>query len=220
MATKITYNQAFYRSMVLSSIPFKMGSRELDDITATAVLLLSAKYGKIAESFNALISDALKKLKEKDDKYKDFDERAQKFGDMERIEAHLKAYEAWHEGDKDADGKPVERPAKPSDEELKQAEELRNSDDREPFYEAFKALNDAEFNLRKKHGEDEIDEPAGLSSAELQGILRCNSAPRATSPPPSPIPSPAPGCGLAACSWSASPPAFANISCRKRYTRT
>lgn len=171
--SKITYNQAFYRSMVLSSIPFKMGSRELDDNTATALLLLSAKYGKIAESFNSLISDALKKLKEKDEKYKDFDDKAQKFGDMERVEARLKAYESWHEGDKDADGKPVERPAKPSDDELKRAEELRNSDDCKSFYEVFKALNDAEFNLRKKHGEDEIDEPAGLSPSELQGILRC-----------------------------------------------
>lgn len=173
MATKITYNQAFYRSMVLSSIPFKMGSRELDDSTATALLLLSAKYGKIAESFNALISDALKKLKEKDDKYKGFDERAQKFGDMERIEARLKAHESWHEGDKDADGKPVERPVKPSDEELKQAEELRNADDKEAFYEAFKSLKEAERSLRDKHGDDEVDEPTGLTPTELQGILRC-----------------------------------------------
>lgn len=173
MPTKITYNKAFYRSLVLSSIPFKVGNRELDGDTATALLLLSAKYGKIAESFNALISDALKKLKEKDEKYKDFDERAQKFGDMERIDARLKAHEAWREGDKDADGKPVERPAKPTDDELKRAEELRNSDDKEPFYAAFEALNKAEYDLRDKHGKDEVEEPEGLRFAELQGILRC-----------------------------------------------
>lgn len=173
MPTKITYNKAFYRSFVLSSIPFKVGNRELDGDTATALLLLSAKYGKIAESFNSLISDALKKLKEKDEKYKDFDERAQKFGDMERIDARLAAHEAWREGDKDAEGKPVERPAKPSDDELKRAEELRNSDDKESFYAAFADLNRTERDLRDKHGKDEVEEPSGLKPAELQGILHC-----------------------------------------------
>lgn len=173
MATKITYNQAFYRSMVLSSISFKMGSRELDDSTATALLLLSAKYGKIVESFNSLISDALKKLKEKDEKYKDFDDKVQKFSDMERIDAQLKAHDAWREGDKDANGKPVEQPTKPSEEELKRAEELHNADDKEAFYDAFKSLKEAERSLRDKHGDDEVDEPTGLTPAELQGILRC-----------------------------------------------
>ena len=169
---KITYSKVFYRSLLLKSIPFKQGDRTLDDATATAVLLLSAKYTKLTESFNALISDAIKALKEKDDKYKDFDKKAQEFADMERIEQQIAEHDNW-QGQKDADGNEISRPAMPSDEQIKRAEELRNRDDREAFYAAFADLKQAEIDLRMKHAADEVDEPAGLTSTELQGILRC-----------------------------------------------
>lgn len=172
MAKKITYDKAFYRSLLLKSIPFKQGDRTLDDATATAVLLLSAKYTKLTESFNALISDAIKALKEKDDKYKDFDKKAQEFADMERIEQQIAEHDNW-QGQKDADGNEISRPAMPSDEQIKRAEELRNRDDREAFYAAFADLNKAKIDLQNKHAADEVDEPSGLSSTELQGILRC-----------------------------------------------
>lgn len=173
MAKKITYDKAFYRSLLLKSVPFKQGDRTLDDATATAVLLLSAKYTKLTESFNALIADAVKALKEKDEKYKDFDKKAQEFADMERIEAQIAEHDNWTEGQKDADGNDIPRPAMPSDEQIKQAEELRERDDREAFYVAFADLKQAEIDLRMKHAADEVDEPSGLTSAELQGILRC-----------------------------------------------
>ena len=173
MAKKITYDKAFYRSLLLKSVPFKQGDRTLDDATATAVLLLSAKYTKITESFNALISDAVKALKEKDDKYKDFDKKAQEFAEMERIEAQIAEHDNWQEGQKDADGNDIPQPPMPSDEQIKQAEELRERDDREAFYVAFADLKQAEIDLRMKHAADEVDEPSGLTSAELQGILRC-----------------------------------------------
>ena len=137
------------------------------------MLLLSAKYIKITESFNALISDAVKALKEKDEKYKDFDEKAQEFADMERIEAQMAEHDNWQEGQKDADGNEIPRPAMPSDEQIKRAEELRERDDREAFYAAFADLKQAEMDLRMKHAADEVDEPSGLTSTELQGILRC-----------------------------------------------
>lgn len=174
MATKkITYDKAFYRSLLLKSVPFKQGDRTLDDATATAVLLLSAKYTKITESFNALISDAVKALKERDEKYKDFDKKSQEFADMERIENQIAEHDNWQEGQKDADGNDIPRPAMPSDEQVKRAEELRNRDDREAFYAAFASVKQAEMDLRMKHAADEVDEPSGLTSAELQGILRC-----------------------------------------------
>ena len=173
MAKKITYDKAFYRSLLLKSVPFKQGDRTLDDATATAVLLLSAKYTKLTESFNALISDAVKTLKEKDDKYKDFDKKAQEFAEMERIEAQIAEHDNWQEGQKDADGNEIPRPAMPSDEQIKRAEELRNRDDRKAFYAAYADLKQAEIDLRMKHAADEVDEPSGLTSTELQGILRC-----------------------------------------------
>ncbi len=137
------------------------------------MLLLSAKYTKITESFNALIADAVKALKEKDEKYKDFDKKAQEFAEMERIEQQISEHDNWQEGQKDADGNEIPRPAMPSDEQVKRAEELRNRDDREAFYAAYADLKQAEIDLRMKHAADEVDEPSGLSSAELQGILRC-----------------------------------------------
>lgn len=173
MPKKITYDKAFYRSLLIKSIPFKQGDRTLDDATATAVLLLSAKYTKLTENFNALISDAVKALKEKDDKYKDFDKKAQEFADMKRIEAQIAEHDNWTEGQKDADGNDIPRPAMPSDEQVKRAKELRERDDREAFYSAYADLKQAEIDLRIKHAGDEVDEPSGLSSAELQGILRC-----------------------------------------------
>lgn len=173
MAKKIIYDKAFYRSLLIKSIPFKQGDRTLDDATATAVLLLSAKYTKLTENFNALISGAVKALKEKDDKYKDFDKKAQEFAEMKRIEAQIAEHDNWQEGQKDADGNEIPRPAMPSDEQVKQAEELRNRDDREAFYAAYADLRQAEIDLRMKHAADEVDEPSGLTSAELQGILRC-----------------------------------------------
>lgn len=173
MAKKITYDKAFYRSLLLKSVPFKQGDRTLDDATATAVLLLSAKYTKITEGFNALISDAVKALKEKDEKYKDFDKKAQEFAEMERIEQQISEHDNWQEGQKDADGNDIPQPPMPSDEQIKQAEELRNRDDREAFYSAFADLKQAEMDLRMKHANDEVEEPSGLTSTELQGILRC-----------------------------------------------
>lgn len=173
MAKKITYDKAFYRSLLLKSIPFKQGDRTLDDATATAVLLLSAKYTKLTESFNALISDAVKALKEKDEKYKDFDKKAQEFADMERIEAQIAQHDNWTAGQKDADGNEISRPAMPSDEQIKRAKELRERDDRDAFYAAFADLNKAKIDLQNKHADDEVEEPSGLSSAELQGLLRC-----------------------------------------------
>lgn len=173
MAKKITYDKAFYRSLLLKSVPFKQGDRTLDDAAATAVLLLSAKYAKLIESFNALIADAVKALKEKDEKYKDFDKKAQEFAEMERIEAQIAEHDNWQEGQKDADGNEIPRPAMPSDEQVKRAEELRNRDDREAFYAAYADLKQAEMDLRMKHANDEVDEPSGLTSTELQGILRC-----------------------------------------------
>lgn len=173
MAKKITYDKAFYRSLLLKSVPFKQGDRTLDDATATAVLLLSAKYTKITESFNALVTDAVKALKEKDEKYKDFDKKAQEFADMKRIENQIAEHDNWQEGQKDADGNDIPQPPMPSDEQIKRAEELRERDDREAFYAAFADLEQAEIDLRMKHAADEVDEPSGLSSAELQGILRC-----------------------------------------------
>ena len=173
MPKKITYDKAFYRSLLIKSIPFKQGDRTLDDATATAVLLLSAKYPKLTENVNALISDAVKALKEKDDKYKDFDKKAQEFADMKRIEAQIAEHDNWTEGQKDADGNDIPRPAMPSDEQVKRAKELRERADREAFYVAYADLKQAEIDLRMKHADDEVDEPSGLSSAELQGILRC-----------------------------------------------
>lgn len=177
MATKkINYDTVYYRSMILKSIPFRQGDRTLDDDTATAVLLLSAKYSKLVEAFNAVVSDAIKAFKEQDKRYEGFDNKAQEFAEMERIDSRLAAHEAWREGDKDADGKPVEQPAKPSDEELKRAEELRARDDREDFYKNYDALREKERDLRIKHSRDEVDEPSGFSPSELQGILRCVGA--------------------------------------------
>lgn len=173
MAKKITYDKAFYRSLLLKSVPFKQGDRNLDDATATAVLLLSAKYTKITESFNALISDAVKALKERDEKYKDFDKKAQEFAEMERIEQQIAEHDNWQEGQKDTDGNEIPRPAMPSDEQIKRAEELRERDDRKAFYAAYTDLKQAEMDLRMKHANDEVDEPSGLTSTELQGILRC-----------------------------------------------
>lgn len=173
MPKKITYDKAFYRSLLLKSIPFKQGDRTLDDATATAVLLLSAKHTKLTESFNALIADAVKALKEKDDKYKDFDKKAQEFAEMERIEQQIAEHDNWTEGQKDAEGNEIPRPAMPSDEQVKRAEELRERDDREAFYSAYADLKQAEIDLRMKHAADEVDEPTGLKPAELQGILRC-----------------------------------------------
>ncbi|WP_290051273.1 hypothetical protein [uncultured Muribaculum sp.] len=144
-----------------------------DHPSIAVVLLLSAKYTKITESFNALIADAVKALKEKDEKYKDFDKKAQEFAEMERIEQQISEHDNWQEGQKDADGNEIPRPAMPSDEQVKRAEELRNRDDREAFYAAYADLKQAEIDLRMKHAADEVDEPSGLSSAELQGILRC-----------------------------------------------
>lgn len=137
------------------------------------MLLLLAKYAKLIESFNALIADAVKALKEKDEKYKDFDKKAQEFAEMERIEQQISEHDNWQEGQKDADGNDIPQPPMPSDEQVKRAEELRNRDDREAFYAAYADLKQAEIDLRMKHAADEVDEPSGLTSAELQGILRC-----------------------------------------------
>lgn len=120
----MTYEEIFMRRAILSNIPLVFEGRKLGKSEVASVMLMRVAYNKKTEEFNKCMEDVLKGLKKEG-----FDERAQAIAAMEDVDRRKKAAEEWKEGDKDEAGKPIEKPAMPTEEELKKAEETRKTKD-------------------------------------------------------------------------------------------
>lgn len=116
----MTYNDIMERNILAASLPLEKDGRPLPTALSAKVLLLQVELQSTIARYEELMQEALKKIKPEG-----FDERHSALMRMEDTDRRLAAHEAWKEGDTDADGNPVERPARPSDEELAQAEAVR-----------------------------------------------------------------------------------------------
>lgn len=116
------YNEVFTREQVLSNIPLAIDGRKLSNDMQAKVMIMRVAYDKEANSFNQDMQEIAKGLKKEG-----FDERTQAIQKMEDVDRRKKAAEEWKEGDVDKDGKKVEKPAMPTNEEIEEAEKTRST---------------------------------------------------------------------------------------------
>lgn len=133
-------------------------SVKMDSSTHSSVILARVSYDKAFADFQEKAREVLKGLKPEG-----YDEREQKISRMREIDRRAKAAKEWNgEG---------EEPAMPTKEELKEADEIR------PTEEAFKKetdeLNEQFIAAQEKILDEEVTVPSGtLTKKELADI--CN----------------------------------------------
>lgn len=103
---------------LISHVPLKIGNREMPDAIKAKVFLMRVQYNSIIDKFDKEMQDVLKEIK-KD--YPEFDAQAADIEKMKSIDERLKAFKEY-KGDKD------KNPAKPSEEEIKEADKIRETE--------------------------------------------------------------------------------------------
>lgn len=138
----MTYEEVFYKRVILANIPLVYEGRKLPKSETASVMLMRVACNKIVDEFQ----EDMRKVEE-DLKKEGFSERSQAIAEMEDIDRRKKAAEEWKKGDKDANGKPIEKPGMPTKEELEKAEKTRETKD-----EYDKELKELEDNLNEIRG--------------------------------------------------------------------
>lgn len=139
----MTYNDIFLKRAILRNIPIAFEGRKLGKTEVASVMLMRVVYEKKVEEFNKDMEEVLKGLKKEG-----FDDRAQAIAEMEKVDLQKKTAEEWKEGDKDENGKPIEKPEMPTKEELKKVEETRKT--KEDYDKELKELNENYSAAREK----------------------------------------------------------------------
>lgn len=114
----MNYSELSLCNNLLSNFPFKHRGVTLPAKEASEVILLTVKVRRANDELKKIMDGVLASLKSEG-----FDERFSKYQKMTDIENRMKAYTDWSEG---TDG---ERPAKPTDAELKEAETNKTETD-------------------------------------------------------------------------------------------
>lgn len=149
--SKMTYNEVFEKSSIIKNLPIAFEGRVLPKGLPAKVVMVRVQYDNLIEAFEKEMQEkVLKELKKEG-----FDERSQKFQEMEDIDKRKVAAETWKEGDVDSEGKAVEKPAMPSEEELKKADEIRKG--KKDFDKELSELNDEYRHARIAKGAEEVD---------------------------------------------------------------
>lgn len=149
------YNEVVANRNILVNIPLAFEGRKLPKETAASVMLLRVAYQQKVDEFVKTLDEVKKGLK-KDG----FDERARAVAEMEDVDKRKKASEEW-----DGEG---ERPAMPTDEELKKAEETRAT--LEDFGKEKKELEEALAEANRKKLEEDAGNMGKLTKDELADL--------------------------------------------------
>lgn len=160
----MTYQDVLFCNSLLSNIPFTLDGKSMSAATTTDVILCQVAYQNKVKEFDAFMQEVLKKIK-KDG----FDERNQKMQTMTAIDDRLKSYNDWKEGDKDAEGKAILRPTKPTDAELKEADEIRK--DKAAFDEEMAELDRGYRDAYNAKLKEEVATPKKLSRSTYENIV-------------------------------------------------
>lgn len=150
------YAEIFNKANIVKNIPLVCQGRELPTGMNAVVVLTRVQYDKPMREFNEAMESVLKGLKKEG-----FDERNEKQNRLKEIDSRVEAVKNWKKGDKDKDGKPVDKPEMPTEEELKEVEEIRK--DKEAYEVELKDL-DAECG--KAHLE-KMKEDAGFKERKF-----------------------------------------------------
>lgn len=120
----MTYDTLVLSNNLLSNIPVVLGSKQMDSDLYTTITLLQVSYQREITKLDEFMQDVVKKLKKEG-----FDNRAAKQKKREDIERRISEHDNWQEGQKDAEGDEIPRPAMPSDEEINDAKEIEKDKD-------------------------------------------------------------------------------------------
>lgn len=153
----MTYNDIFFRNRIVANIPLVFEGRKLPKSETASVMLIRVAYNNKVQEFEKDMEEVLKGLKKEG-----FDDRAHAIADMESVDARMKAAKEWKKGQKGEDGKPVEKPEMPSDEELKKADETRAT--KEEFEAEKKELEEEYVTARQKRAEQKVEVKNGMFS--------------------------------------------------------
>jgi hypothetical protein len=116
----MTYLEIISKSNLVNQIPLTYNGVKLPSETAANIVLLKVSYNSLMTELHKSLEDILKNLKKEG-----YDDRAYKVEFMYDTENKLKKYEEWYEGMVDDEGKEVKQPTKPTEEDIKKAEETR-----------------------------------------------------------------------------------------------
>lgn len=153
----MTYNDIYLKNRIVANIPLVFEGRKLPKSEVASVMLARIAYDKRVQEF-----EEIKKEIEKGLKKEGFDDRAHAIAEMESVDARVKAAKEWKKGQKGEDGKPIEKPEMPSDEELKKADETRAT--KEDFEAEIKELKEnCEVTIKKK-AEEKVEVKNGMFS--------------------------------------------------------
>ena len=97
------------------------------------VVLMKVAYDKIASEFDKDMQEVLKGFKKEG-----FDDRSKDMQRMNEIDKRKESFQSWKKGAKDENGNDIQIPTAPTDEELKEAERIREGE--EGFEEECKEL--------------------------------------------------------------------------------
>lgn len=162
------YNDIFTRKAILNNIPLVFEGRKLGKSEVASLMLIRVAYDRKTDEFNKFMEDVLKGLKKEG-----FDERSQAVQQMEDVDRRKKAADEWKEGDKDSDGKPMEKPAIPTKEELEKADKTRET--KADYDKELEELNESYMEARNKKLEEETTITGGTFTraeyAEICGLI-------------------------------------------------
>lgn len=153
----MTYNDIFFRNRIVANIPLVFEGRKLPKSETASVMLIRVAYNNKVQEFEKDMEEVLKGLKKEG-----FDDRAHAIAEMESVDTRMKAAKEWKKGQKGEDGKPVEKPEMPSDEELKKTDETRAT--KEEFEAEKKELEEEYVTARQKRAEQKVEVKNGMFS--------------------------------------------------------
>lgn len=123
------YIELMEKKGILANVPLAFEGRELPSKLQAKLMLMRVGYDKVVAQFQDKLQEVLKGLKSEG-----FDALAADAQKVEGVESRASAFEKWNgEGDK---------PTMPTDEELKEAKDIRESGKYEEYQKELKTLTE------------------------------------------------------------------------------
>ena len=160
------YAEIFNKAAIVRNIPLICEGRELPSGMNAIVVLTRVQYDKHMHAFEEEMNSVLKNLKKEG-----FDERSERQERLKDIDSRAEAAKKWKKGDKDENGNLIEKPAAPTPEELKEAEEIRKEKD--AYDEELEKLNSDYGEAHdKKMGEEIKFDERKFTVEQFESIIK------------------------------------------------
>lgn len=160
------YAEIFNKAAIVKNIPLICEGRELPAGMNAIVVLTRVQYDKHIHAFEEEMKNVLKNLKKEG-----FDERSERQERLKDIDSRAESAKKWKKGDKDENGNLIEKPAAPTPEELKEAEEIRKEKD--SYDEEFEKLDSDYREAYDKKMMEEVEfEERKFTAEQFEAIIK------------------------------------------------